>query len=389
MRKVVLGFLCAMVFCIPFEEMAAVEGLETIIFDLGCVSLVLAVFTALRRRLKTPSPAFGILAFYVVLSFTSALWALQPDEAIRGSKTNLELLVFAWMVWEFASEEDRAFWLFRAYILGCCVSLAGMFSAYAAGAQWMMATESEYRFQGGGLNENFIATVLDLSIAMAIYLAGRTGARRSARLLYWAYVPAAVLGVFLSGSRAGIIALCAGLVMIAITLSLRRTKTAVALMLSVGSAAAFLPRIVPEGVFQRLAEGSRAETFQIRIQLWKAGFQYFADHPFFGCGTYNFKFSVSPRAGEVLVAHNTFISLLVEGGLVGFLTMTAFWFYLARMGSFLERDEKLFWLTLFAIWGICAMSLTWETNKTTWLLYSCLMARFASLRRPLRRQAAA
>jgi O-antigen ligase len=146
-----------------------------------------------------------------------------------------------------------------------------------------------------------------------------------------------------------------------------------------GGGATLVYSLVPKDIFKRLAEGTQADTFQIRMRLWKAGLQYFTEHPFIGSGVGNFRAAVSPRIAETIVAHNTFIELLAEEGIIGFTIMCAFWLMLGRMVYLMRREDRLFWATVFLVWAVCVSTLSWEFNKSTWFIYACLMAHFSTI----------
>jgi O-antigen ligase len=92
----------------------------------------------------------------------------------------------------------------------------------------------------------------------------------------------------------------------------------------------------------------------------------FAENPLLGSGTNSFPTVTGGR----LVAHNSFISVLTETGLVGFglvlaigtLTFTSVW----------SRPfwERLFWLTLLSVLMIGISTLTWEHRKPLWVILS-------------------
>lgn len=376
MRKVVFVLLCAMVFSIPWEEMAVLPGAQSGLFTLGCATLALACATAIiRLQIRNPPAAYRIFALYIGWNFLSLSWA--PDSLVAAGKslTFLSLLLFAWMIWEFADREENILWLFRSYVLGCCVSLLMMLAAYAA-------DPSSYdRYTGGGLNQNDLAIILDISIPLAAYLASRPSRGAAPhRKLYWAYITAAIIGVVLTGSRDGIITLGAGLAVMAVALGRQGYKAAAGLIVTACFALLIIPRDISEVIISRFAEGGEAHTFQLRVMFWKAGLEYWRGHPLIGCGVGNFMIAITPIAAHANVAHNTFISVLVEGGLIGFCLMAAAWALLARTILAMARNEKFLWLTILAIWIGGSMALSWEYSKSTWLIYACAMTHCAAQR---------
>jgi O-antigen ligase len=79
--------------------------------------------------------------------------------------------------------------------------------------------------------------------------------------------------------------------------------------------------------FQDIWTGGSEQTsaFQ-RLEIWRGGVKMFADHPLFGIGVGNYANYIQqyePQLGSDFVAHNNFINLLAEAGLVGMLLYVA------------------------------------------------------------------
>jgi O-antigen ligase len=79
------------------------------------------------------------------------------------------------------------------------------------------------------------------------------------------------------------------------------------------------------------------------------------------------------------VAHNTFLSILVEQGVVGFaifLILLVMLFYSALKLPVLGRS---LWLVMLLTWGLGAAAMTWENTKPTWLLFGLMAADAAAV----------
>jgi O-antigen ligase len=62
-----------------------------------------------------------------------------------------------------------------------------------------------------------------------------------------------------------------------------------------------------------------------RFEIWENGLSLFIDNPFFGVGWYNFLYYNVNSFDRFNYAHNTFLEVLVELGMVGFAIYLLFW----------------------------------------------------------------
>jgi O-antigen ligase len=199
-------------------------------------------------------------------------------------------------------------------------------------------------------------------------------------LLRWicrGYLPAAVLAIGLTGSRGGLLTSIVALTIVPLSmirLSPGRLSITIAMLfLSGGLAVAY----VPDKIVERLATTStEVEDFSLggRFKLWKAGIRALPEHPLLGFGTSGFIRAIYPQLGPAaLVAHNSFVSVLVEQGLIGlilFLLMFASAFVAVRRLPLLERR---FGLVLIATLMVAMLPLTWEHRKPVWFILALLV----------------
>ena len=88
----------------------------------------------------------------------------------------------------------------------------------------------------------------------------------------------------------------------------------------------------------------------------------------------------TPNEIVELVAHNTFISVLVEEGLIGFVLFVLILAGLWQGASTLRTPEKRLWMIVLLVWTVGVMELTWEYRKPTWLLFGLLAASITAVR---------
>jgi O-antigen ligase len=129
--------------------------------------------------------------------------------------------------------------------------------------------------------------------------------------------------------------------------------------------------LVPSETWQRisgLGTEVTAGTMSHRTEIWKASLEVFRDHAFLGVGAGAHPAAVVKIIDRYLVAHNTFLSVLVELGVFGellFLGLLGTGFYCALQ---MPRLERTLWVLTLVVFCIDACSATSEYQKVTWVL---------------------
>ena len=134
---------------------------------------------------------------------------------------------------------------------------------------------------------------------------------------------------------------------------------------------------VPQKIVTRLATTStevEGLTFGGRFKLWKAGLNAFSQKPISGYGTAGFKLAITPQLGSLAqVAHNSYISVLVEEGLVGFMLYWLMFLIVFRAVLRLPKVERRFGMILMATLCLAMFPLTWEDRKPVWFILGVLL----------------
>jgi O-antigen ligase len=369
MTSLAYAALWVFVFSVPWERMIVLPGISIVSRVTGTLALglaLLAVVTSGRVRRLQGFHVAGLL--FVILVFAS-LFALRIREIPEKCFTYLQLLLMVWMIWELAPSKQRLVGLLTAYVLGAYITASDTIMLYRTSAGEVI------RFAAGGADPNDNAMVLALGVPIAWYL-GTTYRRPLLRWVCRAYLPVAIMGIGLTGSRGGMLAGIVALLIVPLTitkLSPARLATAIVILGISGAAAV---AYVPDKLVQRFAStGAEVQDLRLggRFTLWRAGVQAFAEKPVLGYGTGAFRKAVTPQLGvNTQVAHNSFLSVLVEQGIVGFLLYSAMFIavFLAVMG--LPTLERRFALVLLATLGIAMLPLTWEHRKAGWFVLAAL-----------------
>jgi O-antigen ligase len=215
---------------------------------------------------------------------------------------------------------------------------------------------------------------LALALPMAWYLS-MTSQRGIVRWACRAYLPIGLVALTLTGSRGGMITGMLALTIVPLTMTKLTPGRLVTAIASLGLAGALAVVYVPDKIVQRLSTtGTQVEDLTLggRFRIWIAGVHAFIQKPVAGYGTGGFKGAVAPF-GVDQVAHNSYLSVLVEEGLVGFVLYMSMFLAVFVAVTKLRSLERRFALVLFATLGLAMFPLTWEDRKAVWFVLAALL----------------
>jgi O-antigen ligase len=369
MITVAYAALWVFVFVVPWELLVALPGLSIVSRGTGAIAVGLTMLAIVIHGRVRRWRVFHVAALVFVIWAGVGAWFLNVGGLPKKLYTFVQLFLVLFMMWELGSTPKRVRGLMAAYVFGCCVP------AIATIILYLHAGDTLRRFSAGGHDPNDLAMTLALAVPIAWYLALTTRGPL-VRWLFRGYLPLGLLATALTGSRGGLLASMVALLVIPLTmrLSAGRLVGAVASLCLCG---ALVVVYVPTKVMKRLSTtGTEIEDkrFGGRFTLWKAGVHAFVHRPVMGYGVGGFVRSITPELGDrALVAHNSFLSVLVEEGLIGlwlYLTMVVSVYFSIRR---LPRIERRFAFIMFATLLTAMMPLTWEDQKAAWLIMGILI----------------
>ncbi|MDQ6700907.1 MAG: O-antigen ligase family protein [Acidobacteriota bacterium] len=382
--RIAFGFLWLFIFTLPGEKVLELPGIGTISRLAGLVAIgagVLAIVEA--RRFRLPAPAHLAMAAFIVWSAFTYSWSFAPEWTQEKIYTYFQLFAMAWLIWELGRDDREQRLLMQAYVLGTFVSSADTIANYAVRHQTYYL-----RYATTGFDPNDLGLTLALSLPLSYYLA-----LRSTGAMVWIYrlqSAAAIFTILLTASRAAWIASIVGLALVPWTFGVLSRKTrvlTVALgLILLAASVSFIPASSWKRIATIHSEVSEG-TLNKRTMIWGAGLTVLRERPFRGVGVGAFPAAVESilgtETGMTFVAHNSFLSVLVESGAVGFLCFFALLGVLALSLLDLRSLEAKLWIVMLAAWAIGVSTLTWEHRKPTWLLFSLLTAQWGTASRLL------
>src|SRR6266702_4017184 len=379
---VAFALLCALIFCVPWEEeVTATQGVAVShVVGLGaCVAGLLAAL--ISRKIRTFHPLHYLLCVLVLWMAVSYCWSADPGLTAVKAGSCMQLLVMVWLIWEFAPSEDRQVSLLGAYVLGSYVSaLSTIYSFVTSTGNNLGLVEG--RYTASGFDENELGVTLALSLVMSCYLLAR-------HVGWWPiwlfHIPLCLFAVCLTGSRGAFISSAVAALIVPLSFrrlsTIRKWSTLLMLLVLVLSAAFVVPATTWERIGTIHSEISEG-TLSKRTSIWAAGLDVYREHPIAGVGAGAFGPSVFSRLDIPYVAHNSYLSILVELGAVGAILFFALLASLLWLGILLPGLEARLWIVLLLTWSVAVLSVTWEHRKPTWFLFGLLIAQSAALRHP-------
>jgi O-antigen ligase len=386
--------IALMIFC---AEPMDLEFSTSKVVRIGALLLVLAWLTILRSRSTKSSifsgrPTLGwtMLAFmsWVLLSIS---WAEDPTEALiqsGGYAMGLAILAIAYTAVD--KREDLR------YVLG--VLMLGIFAtaAYAFVSPTPEGLAQSERLSGS-VDPNVLAAILITGAVMSIGVGALW--RKTAPILQFASYGIGIFclaAVFLTVSRGGLIALSAALVAGIIFGGRWRGRVTILAILIAFASVFYITALAPPAARERILNTVQGqEKIQQgggRTTIWQVALRVGEAHPVNGVGAGNFPTSarhyvlrpgVLPRTDLILatpkVAHNIYLQLFSELGLVGLTLFLLIIFFALRSmfrsaHNFRDRGDRpaeIFARTLLvATIGMLTASffISIELDKHLWLL---------------------
>jgi O-antigen ligase len=381
-----------LVAAIPFETIINLGPLAS-----GMKALAALTFVSVALALLTDQKVFErfarlwqlplVLAMltFVLWILASILWATDKGVALRETITFLGLLGV--MVVIGLLERKYLILAWACLVVSTALSvLAAYILPVPEGSD--MAVSG--RFGPGGADPN----TYSLLVAIAFF-AAYFGLLRRHTIIAYLLAPVFLYGIYATGSRTGLIALVATpLLALFVPRLAERLGWRILPMYVLGIAAiAVMVLAIPsvaEPALERyttLSQIGSEETWNGRTDNWQGALDIISSHPILGVGAGNYAeaaidYSTSVQAhsiskGEVAgVAHNMFLGVASQLGLVGLTLLLGLLFLVFKMAVPIAQKSSLgtgIFLGLIAAM-IAAMSLTWETEKIVYVLFGSVLA---------------
>jgi hypothetical protein len=393
MRSAAYWLTIAFIFTIPWENAVQLGEFGRVSKLLGLITAIVWAGSVVVRGWLRPLDAYQRAFFaFLIWGGLTIYWSIDSPETLRGFLTFTQIFVMLLIIWDLFDSEDAIRTGLQAYVLGAFITAGGVIYAFMTVGEVRFAEHQ--RYQALSFETDGIALILAIAAPAAWYLATSTPplSRQSPlRIANFAYVPLALFALALTGTRGAAIASIPTALFILWTL---RRAGASARLLAWGAIIAavaglfwFAPReplarIGTAVTVTDLEEGALSG----RWHIWTESAGAFVDRPIAGAGLNSHRAAVQSRLDDLTAykkaekeAHNAYLSVLVETGLVGLcLLATVIVIVLKRLRRF-SGWQAWYWWTQLSVLAIGGMSLSTEDSKSVWIMVSLCVASAALL----------
>lgn len=274
-----------------------------------------------RADFFSAHPAAGwILVFFLGWGVLSLMWAESAGTGLEALFRISLNAVFFLIVFTAVRTRGQAIGILGAFVGGACLNaIYGLLNP--------VNVANTERFVGSSSKPGELAAALVAGLVLSLALASALKGKPAVRFLVALAVPLCTLGVLLTGSRGGLIALIVALAGFIIVGAKWRGRIVVLTVAVVIAGLGFYTYAASPDIRSRVTS---VGTGSGRIDLWTVGWRMIEENPLNGVGIGNFP-TASPhfvlvpgdvaRAQYVVyadkVAHNTYLEIWAETGFVG------------------------------------------------------------------------
>lgn len=330
-------------------------------------------FTVLKLLFHGVRPNFTFFHIATILYFAwlilSVVWSPDFERADQAVKTTFQLMLLAFMFCFVIDNKPRLIAIYQVYVF------AGMIAAGIVFSNFLRGIESGYlRYGIQNLTIDAVGVFLSIAIPIAAYLA-KFSPSKYLRLLNLTAIPLIFYGIFLTATRTAFIVGIIGL------LYWLFTQRKASMMIKVGifivmiaafSTALFL---APKSSIERLStvgESVSEGTLNSRSTIWGGSINQWKDSPIIGVGLGGLGKALSLEHINYDAAHNSFIHIMTENGIIGLLLYLMVNFSLLIYIMHMPINEKAFLFAFLMTIVVSQLATHLQSEKITWFVYTMI-----------------
>ncbi len=365
--KLTLYMTLLFIFLLPWGD-GLWDGLPRVA---ATASLGMALISFLIRGTHRNYTFFHFfIMLYIAWQLISLMWTPDLEWGKVIANTAIQLVFLAFLFTLVIDNKEKIIWAYQAYVFG---NIAGSFIIIY---NYLNGIESFYYGRYGIVNieTDTLSVFLALAIPMAAYLSTQYNSKLL-KLINLAAMPTAFFAIFLTGTRTGSIV---GLIGIAYWLFTHRKasvtiKASITLVMIASIIAIF--NFAPKASVERIFSAGKSistGTLNSRSTIWKGSLNQWEKKPIIGTGLGGLGVALSHENVNYNGAHNVFIHLLTENGIIGLLLYLGILLSILYYISLTSINEKAFLISLLLVLMVSQLTTHTQNEKIIWFVLSML-----------------
>ncbi len=332
---------------------------------LGLASLQLLVHGTHRN--------YSLFHFIVILYFgwqlISMVWTPDIAWAEGVANTSVQLIFLVLLFSLVIDNRMRLIAAYQAYVFAIIVASGIVINSFLSGE------ESGYlRYGIQNLTIDAVGVFLAIAIPLEAYLA-KYYQHKIMKIINLVAIPLTFYAIFLTATRTAFIVGIIGLLYWAFTQ--RKASLIAKSLIGIGMvvALAAILAIAPKSSVDRIlstGESITEGTLNYRSVIWGGSIEQWKESPITGVGLGGLGYALSKQSVQYRGAHNSFIHILTETGLIGLILFLAMHISLLIFILHSPFEEKAFLLALLMVIMVSQLSTHLQTEKITWFVYTML-----------------
>lgn len=221
---------------------------------------------------------------------------------------------------------------------------------------------------GSFVNRHNFAALIEMAVSIPLGMVFVGAVRPDKKLLYWVAIALMATALLLSGSRGGLVAFVAEIIVLVIVTT--RAKGAKNLVLKAALSLMLVAAAVGGAIFvggdtslTRFADtAGSADVTSSRTHIWDVTLKVISHHMPFGAGLGAYAqaytaFDTTSGSERVEQAHNDYLQILADAGIVGFVigALFLFWFFREGVRAVGRKNTVRRGVAVGAFAGCCAI----------------------------------
>ena len=368
--------IAALFFLIPLDYVLPHFGSATVVTMASiCIIFYGIIYVVVHKNGKLVFINGSLsLAFVVFVFMISIIWAINRDVVFSRILTvaNSVLLYFSIIQFEYDKESikliENASLIGAAVLVLYVITKVDLSLVYAGYRLRFSQLGSIYFSDPNGLAGRILFPLI-ISINRVLF-----GSKKTLRLFYVILIIAFSYIILLTGSRAGVVAIAAAAILFSIQgFEKKKRGLMISIIVLLLIAYYFAPKYLPEHITNRLFSVEKyREVSNLegdRIDIWgHVIIDLFISSPLVGYGGGCSSYALAQFYGHTKAVHNSYLLVLCEVGLLGFVPWIYFIICQIKEARFLRKFSTVVFPVTIAVL-LLAMTLDAFTEKYLWQIF--------------------